>query len=291
MPNGTKQPESESMPSQGTSVRKAVIPAAGMGTRLRPVTLHTPKELLPIGQKPMIQYSIEMYIAAGISEFCIVTSPGKSPLVDFLTGRGDLPFCHDGNFRRRLVDCRVVFVTQENPLGVADAIGLARDFVGDEPFACVMPDCILFSEVSHVLQLMDVFDRHKKNVIGTIHIRGADAKRFGNVGVVQSEGIDESCFLVTSLSEKKTEPLVASRGAIIHKGFGGGIYLPEYFDLIELSRSKAKGEVDDVPIHQTLISRGRLLGVLLKGVPFDAGHPLGFRAAVHYAGRRWKAVQ
>ncbi len=270
-------------------VKKAVIPAAGLGTRLRPLTNYMPKELLPVGSKPMIQYSLEMYMASGISEFCIITSPDKPLLKDFVTGNWTpptLPFRWDARLYRKLEMCRTVFLTQEKPIGVADAVARARDFVGSDPFACVMPDCLLFSNKPLVRQLAEVFQTHGKSMIGTIFIRGNDVRLFGNVGVLSADTLGNGCFAITSLSDKKGRPLSVNRGGLIHKGFGGGIYLPEYFDLAETMRSSAKGEVDDVPIHQTLIDKSKLVGVLLKGAAFDVGHPLGFRAAAHYAGRR-----
>lgn len=270
-------------------VTKAVIPAAGLGTRLMPMTRHIPKELLPVGAKPVIQYAMENHMVAGISEFCIITSPNKPQLHDFLTGNwkpSALPFTKDEVFYSRLTQCRTVFVTQSHPKGVADAVGLAQDFVGNEPFLCIMPDCLLFGEKSHAQQLLQVFENQDKNLIGTVLIRNADVERFGNVGKLQTKRLTSACFLITSLSDKNPKPLTAKPGEIIHKGFGGGIYLPEYFGLIEEIRARAKGEVDDVPIHQILIERGRLLGVLLEGEAFDVGHPLGLRAAARYIGRR-----
>ena len=169
---------------------------------------------------------------------------------------------------------------------MADAVGLAKDFVGGEAFACIMPDCLLFSDRPHAKQLLEVFERHRQNVISTIFIRGADTKRFGNVGLLGTQRLNGNCFLITSLSDKKPEALTASPGETIHKGFGGGIYLPEYFDLVEVVRPLARGEVDDVPIHQILVKQGKLLGVLLEGAAFDVGHPLGLRAAAHFAGRQ-----
>jgi UTP--glucose-1-phosphate uridylyltransferase len=269
-------------------VTKAVIPAAGLGTRLGPLTTHIPKELLPVGEKPMIQYTLEMYVASGISEVCIITSPQKRLIMDFVTGNWlppALPFSKDGLFYRKLEACRTVFLTQEKPRGVADAIALARDFVGNEPFACIMPDCLLFSDKPMAAQLIRGFDRCKTNVIGTIFLRGNHMLRFGNVGVLEKDEADHDCPTITSLSGKKKEPLSAKPGGTICKGFGGGIYLPEYFDLIETMRPHATEEVDDVPVHQILAEEGKLVGVPLEGTAFDAGHSLGFRAAVHFAGR------
>ena len=270
-------------------VTKAVIPAAGLGKRLVPLTSHTPKELLPIGGKPIIQHSLEMLMAAGISEFCIITSPEKPQLHDFVTGTWKphaFPFERDTIFYNRLKQCRIVFLEQSAPRGVADAVRLAEDFVGNEPFVCIMPDCLLFSDKSHAQQLLPVFETYEKNVIGTVLIRGADVKRFGNVGLLSAQRLSHECFLITSLSDKDSTPLSARPGETIHKGFGGGIYLPEYFGLIERTGPNARGELDDVPIHKILIEQRKLLGVLLEGEAFDAGHPLGLRAAAHYVGRR-----
>lgn len=273
-------------------VRKAVIPAAGLGTRLQPLTAHTPKELLPVGGKPMIQYTIEMYISSGISELCIITSPRKPLLKDFITGNWTppaLPFHWDAELYRKLKGCRTVFRTQHKPRGVAHAVALARDFVNGEPFACIMPDCLLFSAKAFAQQLMEVFQRYRKNVIGTLLIRSNDVHRFGNVGLLTTDTIDDAYFAIRSLSDKKEEPVSVSRGQVIRKGFGGGIYLPEYFDLVETIGSPGNGEIDDVPIHHILITRGALMGVLLEGTAFDAGHPVGFRAAVRYVGCQRRA--
>jgi len=187
-------------------VKKAVIPAAGLGVRLRPLTTYLPKELLPIGGKPMIQYTFEMYMASGISEFCIITSPHKPMLRTFITGNWKppaLPFHRDAALYRKLAACRMAFLTQDEPRGVADAVALARDFVGDEPFACIMPDCLLFSNKPLAQQLLEGCESHQRHVIGSIYIRGSDARRFGNVGVLETERLRGPCFAITSLSDKK----------------------------------------------------------------------------------------
>ncbi len=271
------------------SVSKAVIPAAGIGTRLAPLTKYVPKELLPVGGKPIIQYMIEAYMASGISEFCIVTSPHKPQLKAFLTGNWKppyLPFRRDARFFEKLKGCHTAFLVQNEPKGVADAVALAKGFVGDEPFACIMPDCLLFSQKPFARQLIEAFRKFPQNMIGTVHITGNDVKRYGNVGLLGVKHLQKPCFTITSISDKTVKPLSAKPGEIVHKGFGGGIYLPEYFDLVEAIRPKVKGEVDDVPIHHILVEEGRLLGVLLEGTAFDAGHPLGYRTAVRFVGRR-----
>ncbi|MBW2108922.1 MAG: NTP transferase domain-containing protein [Deltaproteobacteria bacterium] len=270
-------------------ITKAVIPAAGRGTRLAPLTTYLPKELLPVGPKPMIQYTVEMCMASGIGEFCFITSPAKSLLNDFLAGNWApprLPFKRPAQFYRDLSQCRTVVLTQPEPRGVAHAVLLARDFVGHDPFLCLMPDCLLFSAEPFAGQLMAGFAKYGKSIIGVLTIGADTAGCFGNVGVLETTPLDDRCFSITALSDKTDEPLRVKRGTAIYKGFGGGIYLPaDYFDLMQSNASDAGGEVDDVPIHQRLAASGNLLGVLLDGDAFDAGHPLGYRAAVHFAGR------
>jgi UTP-glucose-1-phosphate uridylyltransferase len=104
--------------------------------------------------------------------------------------------------------------------------------------------------------------------------------------MLSTQELDGECYRITSLSDKTSEPLPVIPGETLLKGHGGGIYLPEYFDLIEKIRPQAGDEVDDVPIHHVLIEQGQLLGVVLKGAAFDTGHPLGLRAAAHYVGLR-----
>jgi UTP--glucose-1-phosphate uridylyltransferase len=270
-------------------VTKAVIPAAGRGTRLAPMTDHLPKELLPIGGKPMIQHTIEMCMASGIRELCIITSPSKPRLNAFIndTWRPPLlPFKRDPHFYKNLSQLHLTVLTQEKPRGVAHAILLAQEFVGNDPFVCIMPDCLLFSHRPFAQQLKDGFNKHKKPTIGTVYLKGNDVRLFGNVGRLSTSVLDENCFSIQSLSDKTEKPLAIEPGEKIHKGFGGGVYLPEYFDLVDIARSRATtGEIDDVPIHHRLIKKDALLGIDVQGTPFDAGHPLGYRAAVHFAGR------
>lgn len=270
-------------------VRKAVIPAAGLGTRLRPQTKYLPKEMLPIGSKPLIQYTLEMYMDAGVSQICIVTNQQKPQLQRFLSGQWlppELPFERNKNFFEQLSACEVHIIMQPDAIGVADAVSLAKNFVGKEPFFCIMPDCLTFSPKSFAKQILDSFIQYKTNIIGSIYIDQKDAERFGNVGILETyEMGDSSCFIVKALSEKKREALQVEPGTRILKGFGGGVYLPGYFDLAERMRHMTNGEIDDVPIHQVLIKERELRAQLLDGYSFDTGHPLGFRAAAHYVGR------
>ena len=271
-------------------VTKAVIPAAGLGTRLAPSTRYLPKELLPVGGKPMIRHTVEAYMDSGIRRLAVVISPSKGLLRAYLSGDrlpAGLPFREDAEFRGRLKSCEITFFVQEQPSGVADAVSLTRDFVGSHPFACIMPDCLLFAGPSFPQQLVEAYDRGHTNIIGTILIAGKDLARFGNVGLLETEPSDHERVRITSLSPKRPIPIRAKTPrSAYHKGFGGGVYLPEYFELAARAARDDRGERDDVPIHHAMIIDERLHGILLQGEPFDAGHPLGLRAAAHFQGRR-----
>lgn len=270
-------------------ITKAVIPAAGLGTRLFPLTRHLPKELLPVGSKPMIQHTVEAYLDSDIRDLYVIISPSKHLVRAFLTESRlppGLPFREDPTFRSRLNSCNFTFLIQEQPVGVADAVSLARRFIGSDPFACIMPDCLLFGHEPFPRQLLDAYQKYATNVIGTILIREKDLNRFGNVGLLEVHGLDQKTVRITSLSPKSSDPLKARRPGPYQKGFGGGIYLPEYFELAEKLTRDPAGELDDVPIHHAMIDNQRLFGTLLEGDPFDTGHPLGLRAAAHFQGRR-----
>jgi UTP--glucose-1-phosphate uridylyltransferase len=270
-------------------VTKAVIPAAGLGTRLAPLTRHLPKELLPVGGKPMIRHTLEAYMASGIRRLAVIISPSKDLLRAYLSENrlpSGLPFRKDTDFRRRLKSCEISFFVQEQPSGVAEAVSLTRGFVGSDPFACIMPDCLLFAGPPFPQQLVKAYERCGTNVIGTILLRGKDLGRFGNVGLLETHPVDDRLARITSLSPKRPTPLSASHPGTYHKGFGGGVYLPEYFKLADRADRDDSGELDDVPIHHAMIAENRLHGIRLEGEPFDAGHPLGLRAATHFQGRR-----
>jgi len=236
----------------------------------------------------MIQYTIEAYMEAGICQLCVIVSPAKHLIRDFLCDSrlpAGLPFGEDREFRKRLRSCDITILVQQQALGVADAVSLARDFVGSHPFACIMPDCLLFAGRPYPQQLAQAYQRYGTHVIGTILVPAKDIERFGNVALLRSRPLDAHTIRITSLSSKRPEPLQAPNSGAYRKGFGGGVYHPEYFELADAVTRNASGEFDDVPIHQAMIRKQRLLGVLLEGEPFDAGHPLGLRAAAHFQGR------
>jgi len=267
-----------------TIVRKGIIPAAGLGTRVRAIAGDLPKELLTVAAKPLIVHAIEGLAASGIRQIGVVISPAKESIRQFLMGEPPefLAPQLDAHLRVLLRACKFSFFVQPSPLGVADAVSLCRDFIDDEPFALVMPDNILLDGLPVVSQMIPFFSREPRDILGAVRLETEQASRFGNVGILETEAIsDESKKLlrVRHFSDKVSDPLHIPAGDRVLKNFGGGIFLPHFFDYIEKLRPHIKGELDDVPVVQAIIKEKGLLAVALEGSGFDVGNSAGYWAA------------
>jgi UTP--glucose-1-phosphate uridylyltransferase len=265
-------------------VAKAVVPAAGLGTRMRSLAGDRPKELLEVGGKPLIAHAVEGLAASGICEIAVVVSPAKEEIRRFLLG----------TYPKGVAEvCRFAFVGQPRPLGVADAVSLCREFIGGEPFALIMPDNVLLEGAPAISQILPHFLRCGLDTIGAIRLDAAQVRSFGNVGFLNVHpvpGETERVFRVLQYSDKSRDPVGLRSVPSMLKGFGCGVYLPHFFDLIEEWRPRLAGEVDEVPVLQTLARQGSLLAVELVGTGFDAGNPDGFQAAARFAAMRENAA-
>ena len=267
-----------------TIVRKGIIPAAGLGTRVRAIAGDLPKELLTVAAKPLIVHAIEGLAASGIRQIGVVISPEKESIRQFLLGEPPAFLAPqlDAHLRVLLRACKFSFFVQPSPLGVADAVSLCRDFVDNEPFALVMPDNILLDGLPVVSQMIPFFSREPRDMLGAIRLKTEQASRFGNVGILETEAIsDESRKIVnvSRFSDKISSPLQIPAGESVLKNFGGSIFLPHFFDYIEKLRPDIEGELDDVPVVQAIIEENGLLAVNLEGNGFDVGNPAGYWAA------------
>jgi len=267
-----------------TIVRKGIIPAAGLGTRVRAIAGDLPKELLTVAAKPLIVHAIEGLAASGIRQIGVVISPAKESIRQFLLGEPPefLAPQLDAHLRVLLRACTFSFFVQSSPLGVADAVSLCRDFVDDEPFALVMPDNILLDGLPVVSQMIPFFSREPRDMLGALRLKTEQASRFGNVGILETEAIsDESRKIVnvSRFSDKISSPLQIPAGEGVLKNFGGSIFLPHFFDYIEKLRPDIEGELDDVPVVQAIIEENGLLAVTLEGNGFDVGNSAGYWAA------------
>jgi len=267
-------------------IRKAVIPAAGLGTRFLPATKAMPKEMLPIVDKPAIQYIVEEAVRAGIEEIAIVTSRAKRPIEDYFDRNLELEMrLGNANNERmlQLLDeiaglCDIQFVRQKEPLGLGHAIWCARHFVGDEPFAILLGDIIVPSEASCLQPIIAKYEQHRSPVIA---IQAVPEQETGNYGIMDGDPIDDRLYAVRRFVEKpKQNP--PSRFAIL----GRYILNPSIFAFLEQTAPGAGGEIQLTDALTALLSEERLLAFAYEGRIYDIGSKLGFlMATVEFAYR------
>ena len=269
-------------------VRKAVIPAAGLGTRFLPVTKSVPKELLPILDRPMLQYVVEEAVEAGVEEVIIVTAPGKEGIASYfqpsptlerrLTENGDQSLLDKVMHASRLA--KVSFVIQEEALGLGHAVLTAREAVGDEPFVVMLPDDIVHHTPGVVSQMTTIFDRTDAGVVA---VEPMPWETVHNYGVVDAAPKEERLHQVRGLVEKPPREEAPSNLSIV----GRYILPPEIFDCLEHTRPGAKGEIQLTDGMLLLLESTELYAYEFQGIRYDGGQPLGLlRASLEYALRR-----
>jgi len=270
-------------------IRKAVFPAAGLGTRFLPATKAQPKEMLPLVDKPVIQYVIEEAVASGIENIIIVTGRGKNAIEDHfdvsfelertLAERGKTDLL---KLVRSISDLiHVSYVRQKEPLGLGHAVLCAKDLVGDEPFAVFLGDDIIDSRTPVMRQMMRIFDRRRCSVLAVERI---DPERSRDYGVIAHDGRPKgSVYHVTDLVEKPEPEAAPSDLAII----GRYILMPEIFGHLERTKPDRNGEIQLTNGLHSLLKKQRIVGYRFRGKRFDTGNKLGFlKATVEFALKR-----
>ncbi|MBI2082648.1 MAG: UTP--glucose-1-phosphate uridylyltransferase [Deltaproteobacteria bacterium] len=242
-------------------IRKAVIPAAGLGTRFLPITKVIPKELLPIGTKPAIQYVVEEAVEAGIEEVIIVSHRSKPAIENY--------FKLDPSFSQ------IQFVYQEEPRGLGDAVLCAQRRVGDDPFVVLLPDVIIAEKKSGADQLLQA--TQEKYTWGVL-LREVPKSETAAHGIVGVKKIGEGLFEVSQAVEKPRPETAPSNLTI----FGRYLFTPEVFSLIERSQPTALGEIQLTDAINLLAQRTVGLGVVCRGACFDVGIPEGLLKASTY---------
>jgi len=261
-------------------VRKAIFPAAGLGTRFLPATKASPKEMLPLVDKPLIQYVVEEAVASGIESVVIVTGRGKASIEDhfdvsfelekLLEERGKL---EELKAMRAISEmARVSYVRQQEALGLGHAVLQARDLVGDEPFAVMLSDDIIDSETPALRQLLDVYEKYGAPVVAVFQVEGEAISRFG---VIDGEEVEEGVYKITDMVEKPAFNDAPSNLAII----GRYILTPDIFDEIEKTTPGAIGEIQITDAMRSLLKKRPFYAVRFKGTRYDAGDKLGFLIA------------
>jgi UTP--glucose-1-phosphate uridylyltransferase len=269
-------------------IRKAVFPAAGLGTRFLPATKASPKEMLPLVDKPLIQYVVEEAVAAGVESIIIVTGRGKSAIEDHF----DISFELENMLRERgkgeLVEearsvselARISYVRQKQALGLGHAILQAKDFVEGEPFAVMLADDIVDARVPALRQMLDIYEETGAPVLGTMSVAGEAISRFG---VLDAEEIRPGIFRVRDMVEKPPFEEAPSDLAII----GRYILTPDIFAEIENTKPGAGGEIQITDAMRALLKKRDFYAVRFEGTRHDAGDKLGFLiATVEFALKR-----
>jgi len=269
-------------------VRKAVFPVAGFGTRFLPATKAQPKEMLPLVDKPIIQYGVEEALASGIGHVILVTSRGKSAIEDHFDVSAELEtFLEARNKTALLAEVRrishladVSCIRQGEALGLGHAVLIARELVGDEPFAVVLPDDVIDAEPAGLKQMVEVFNRVQGPVIA---VERVPWERVSSYGIVEFESEADGVYKVRDLVEKPKREDATSNLAII----GRYILTPDIFEELEATSHDRTGEIQLTNGIRRLLEKRPVYGYEINGVRHDAGNKLGFlKATVYFALKR-----
>lgn len=270
------------------SIRKAIFPAAGLGTRFLPATKSSPKEMLPLVDKPMIQYVIEEAVSSGIEDITIVTGRGKHAIEDFF----DISFELEHELKKKgktailkqmqLINnlANISYIRQKEPLGLGHAILVTKDLVGNQPFAVLLGDDIIHAEIPCLKQMIDVYNRYKCSVIAVQRVSDDISK----YGVIQPRHLENNVYQVLDMVEKPTAKEAPSDLAII----GRYILTPELFNILEKTAvDERTGEIQLTYGLRELGKRQAIYACEFTGKRYDAGSKLGFlQATVEFALRR-----
>jgi UTP--glucose-1-phosphate uridylyltransferase len=267
----------ETMPQK---VRKAVFPAAGLGTRFLPATKSSPKEMLPLVDKPLIQYVVEEAVASSIESVIIVTGRGKAAIEDHFDVSFELEklLAERGKpeelkaMRAISEMARVSYVRQREALGLGHAVLQARDLVGDEPFAVMLSDDIIDSRTPALRQLLDVYEKYDAPVVAVFEVPGEAISRFG---VIDGEEVAPGVYRIKDMVEKPKPADAPSDLAII----GRYVLTPDIFAEIEQTQPGAIGEIQITDAMRSLLKRRPFYAVRFEGTRYDAGDKLGFLIA------------
>jgi UTP--glucose-1-phosphate uridylyltransferase len=265
-----------------SKVRKAVFPAAGLGTRFLPATKAIPKEMLPVVDRPIIQYGVEEAIAAGCEQIIIITGRGKSVIEDHFDISFELEHQLESRGKHELLALsrqisnmvRIAYVRQKEAMGLGHAVLMARDLVGDEPFAVILPDDIIDAPTPCLKQMVEVFDTVQSSVLATQVVEGPGISSYGVLDCTPLAR-DPRVMEVHNLVEKPKLADAPSKNAII----GRYILTPRIFDLLEKTPLGAGGEVQLTDGIRGLLQYEKVHGYRFAGTRYDAGDKLGFLQA------------
>lgn len=257
-------------------IKKAIIPAAGLGTRFLPATKATPKEMLPIIDKPMIQYIVEEAIASGIEDILIVTGKNKRAIEDHFDHSFELEsHLEEKQKLQELFDVRqsgnveIHYIRQKEPKGLGHAVWCARKFIGDEPFAVLLGDDIIDADTPGLKQLINQYDQTGASVVAVQEVLANETNRYGIIEYKEQQG---KVYKVEGMIEKPQPGTTDSRMAIM----GRYILTPEIFTILDQQKVGAGGEVQLTDAIEQLLHSQDVFGYAFEGERYDVGEKLGF---------------
>ncbi|MFT4414430.1 UTP--glucose-1-phosphate uridylyltransferase GalU [Fredinandcohnia humi] len=269
-------------------VKKAVIPAAGLGTRFLPATKAQPKEMLPIVDKPTIQFIIEEAVKSGIEDIIIVTGRSKRAIEDHFDKSVELELLLEKTGKKEMLEVvesisnmvDIHYVRQKEPLGLGHAVLCAKKFIGNEPFAVLLGDDIIDSEVPALKQMIDHYNEVGSSILGVHEVDRAEVDKYGIVDYKEQQG---ELFKVDALVEKPAIEEAPSTQAII----GRYILNPAIFELLEQGEPDAKGEIQLTDAIDRLLEQENIYSYVIKGKRYDVGDKFGFlQASIDHAMKR-----
>jgi UTP--glucose-1-phosphate uridylyltransferase len=273
-------------------LRKALVPAGGFGTRMLPATKAVPKELLPIVDKPLIQFIVEELVESGFEELVLVTGRQKGSiedhfdsmpeLEDLLAAKGKTDLLRTMQALSKMI--RIVSVRQPYPLGLGHAVLCAKSILKDEPFAVLLPDDLIVSKKPCIGQLADVFNEFGRPVIAVLRVPDDDVMHYG---IIRPRTVREGLHEVIDMIEKPPREQAYSNLAII----GRYVLPPDIFSALEETTPGAGGEIQLTDAIKRMLGRGSVLGLEYEGRRFDAGNKPGFVKANIYLGLRHPEVR
>jgi UTP--glucose-1-phosphate uridylyltransferase len=271
-------------------VRKAVFPAAGMGTRFLPATKAVPKEMLTMVDKPLIQYGVEEAVAAGCTEIIIVTSRGKSIMEDHFDKSAELEASLEAKNKTALLEiarsvsklAKITYTRQADALGLGHAVLQAKELVGNEPFAVILADDLVDSKQGCMKQMVEVFNEMQSSILGSEVVEGDAISAYGCLDCAPVHG-NERLHEVADMVEKPKPGTQPSQNAII----GRYILTPRIFQMLETITPGAGGELQLTDGIKALLQHEKVYGFTYEGKRHDAGDKLGFlKATVEFALKR-----
>ncbi|WJH29724.1 UTP--glucose-1-phosphate uridylyltransferase GalU [Paenibacillus sp. CC-CFT742] len=273
-------------------IKKAVIPAAGLGTRFLPATKAQPKEMLPIVDKPAIQYIVEEAVQSGIENIIIVTGRNKKSIEDHFDKSVELEHTLYAKGKQDLLEqvqaisdmASIHFIRQKEPLGLGHAIGCARQFVGEDPFAVLLGDDIMVSDPPALAQMIHLYEKTGSQVVGVRRVHPDDVSKYG---IIDSAGAEDRVHRITNLVEKPSMKEAPSRTAVM----GRYILKPSIFPILDRIERGAGGEYQLTDALKEVSQLEELLALELEGRRYDIGNQFGYIQAILEIGLMRKELQ